>query len=84
VVTSGGLAIERVEDVKVTWVAGSLDEWWETTRDTSRMLSLLLGGLAPDQVEALRERAGSLLGEYVGEDGSLAVPGVARVVVATA
>jgi SAM-dependent methyltransferase len=84
VVTSGGLAIERVEEVTVTWAAASMDEWWETTRDTSRMLSLLLAELSPEQIEALRERAASLLEEYVADDGSLTVPGVARVVVATA
>jgi SAM-dependent methyltransferase len=84
VVTSGGLAVERVEEVEVTWVAGSLEEWWETTRDTSRMLSLLLGELTVEQVRALRMRSESLLEEYVADDGSLAVPGVARIVVATA
>jgi len=83
VVSAGGLAIERVEDVEVTWVAGSLEEWWETTRDTSRMLSLLLDQLTPEQVDSLRGRATELLEEYVAADGSLAVPGVARVVVAT-
>ena len=61
VVASGGLEIEHVEEVAVNWVAGSLEEWWETTQDTSRMLSLLLGGLSPDQIAALGERAGSLL-----------------------
>ena len=84
VVTSGGLAVEEVEEVTVTWVAGSLEEWWETTRDTSRMLSMLLEQLTADQEDALRARSESLLEEYVADDGSLAVPGVARIVVATA
>ena len=84
VVASGGLEIAHAEETHVAWVAGSLEEWWDTTRDTSRMLSLLLGGLSPDQVDALRERAGSLLQDYVAEDGSLTVPGVARIVVAIA
>ena len=84
VVASGGLALEHVEEVGVTWLAGSLDEWWETTRDTSRMLSLLLAGLLPEQGAALRARAEELLADYVADDGSLTVPGVARVVVATA
>jgi SAM-dependent methyltransferase len=84
VVTSGGLAIENVEDFTVTWVAGSLDEWWETTEDTSRMLSALLERLSSGEIATLRARATSLLEEYVAADGSLAVPGVARIVVATA
>jgi SAM-dependent methyltransferase len=84
IVTAGGLEIDRIEEVGVTWAAGSLEEWWETTRDTSRMLAILLAGLSPGQIAALRERATQLLEEYVAGDGSLAVPGVARIVVATA
>lgn len=84
VVLAGGLEIERVEDVPVTWVAASLDEWWETTRDTSRMLSSLLEELTVDQAATLRSRAEEHLEEYVADDGSLTVPGVARGLVATA
>jgi len=46
VVESGGLEIQVVEDVPVTWEAASLDEWWDVVRDTSRMLTLLLLGIA--------------------------------------
>jgi SAM-dependent methyltransferase len=84
VVLAGGLEIQHLEDITVTWVAASLDEWWETTRDTSRMLALLLNRISPDQARALRAAAERHLQEYIAEDGSLTVPGVARVVVATA
>lgn len=84
VVIAGGLAIEHVEDVPVTWAAGSISEWWETTRDTSRMLAILLERLSSDQASALRVGAEAHLQEYLAEDGSLTVPGVARVIVATA
>lgn len=83
VVQAGGLEIERVEDVPVAWAAGSFDEWWETTRDTSRMLTSLLKELTADQAVALRSRAEQYLQQYVADDGSLTVPGVARVLVAT-
>jgi SAM-dependent methyltransferase len=82
VVESGGLEIELVEEVAVAWAAESADAWWETTRDTSRMLSTLLERLSSDDVRALRERAGELLEEFTSEDGSLRVPGLARIVVA--
>ncbi|MCY7301482.1 MAG: methyltransferase domain-containing protein [Thermoleophilia bacterium] len=82
VVESGGLAIEAIEEVPVSWVAGSLDEWWETTCDTSRMLTLLTERLTPEEIEQLRERAELNLAEFVQEDGSVAAPGVARVVLA--
>src|SRR5262249_10273734 len=65
VVASGGLTIELVEEVGVTWVAESLDEWWETTRDTSRTVTTLLARLSVGEVSALRLRAESLLDEYV-------------------
>jgi SAM-dependent methyltransferase len=82
VVASGGLTIETVEDVPVKWVAASLDEWWETTRDTSRMLTLLTERLSPDEIAGVRERAEQHLEEFVRADGSVAAPGVARVVLA--
>ena len=83
VVRAGGLEIECVEDAPVTWIAKSLDEWWDTTRDTSRMLAALLEHISTDAALALRARAEMHLREYVATDGSLTVPGVARIVAAT-
>jgi SAM-dependent methyltransferase len=57
VILAGGLEIERLEEVPVTWVATSLDEWWETTRDTSRALSLLVGAISEDQARSVRAGA---------------------------
>jgi len=84
VVAAAGLRIERVEEVPVAWAASSLDEWWETSRDTSRMLTTLIERLTPDETVALRARSETYLEEYVADDGSIAVPGLARVVAATA
>jgi SAM-dependent methyltransferase len=83
VVAAAGLRIERVEEVPVAWAASSLDEWWETSRDTSRMLTMLLERLTPDESVALRARSEAHLQEYVADDGTIAVPGLARVVAAT-
>ena len=84
VVEAAGLRIERIEDVPVAWAASSLDEWWETSRDTSRMLTMLLERLTPDETAALRARSEAHLQEYVADDGTIAVPGLARLVAATA
>ncbi len=84
VVVAAGLRIERIEEVPVAWAASSLDEWWETSRDTSRMLTMLLERLTPDETRALRAYSESHLKEYVADDGSIAVPGLARVVAAIA
>ena len=84
VVEATGLTVERVEDVPVAWAASSLDEWWETSKDTSRMLTMLLARLTGEEAGALRARAERYLQEYVADDGTIAVPGLARVVVAAA
>jgi SAM-dependent methyltransferase len=82
VVESGGLEIEVMEEVVVAWAAASAEAWWEATHDTSRMLTVLLARLSPAQVATLREHAQELLQEFAAEDGSLSVPGLARVVLA--
>ena len=84
VVEATGLTVERVEDVPVAWAASSLDEWWEASKDTSRMLTTLLARLTEDEAQALRTLAETHLQEYVADDGTIAVPGLARVLVATA
>jgi len=68
----------------VSWAAGSLAEWWDVSRDTSRMLTQLLARLSDGQAATLRRAAEAHLEEYVAADGSLTVPGVARVVQAVA
>ena len=83
VVEAAGLRIERIEEVPVAWAASSLDEWWETSRDTSRMLTMLLERLTTDEIAALRARSEAHLQEFVADDGTIAVPGLARVVAAT-
>ncbi len=82
-IAGGGLAVESVDDVPVAWSARSLDEWWEATRDVSRVLTDLLGRLSVDEAQALRAAAESRLQEFVADDGSVAAVGVARVVLAT-
>jgi SAM-dependent methyltransferase len=82
VMTAAGLSVESVEDVPVAWAASSLDEWWGASKDTSRMLTTLLAQLTEEESRALRARAEAYLHEYVADDGSIAVPGLARVLVA--
>ena len=84
VIAGGGLRLEVIEDVPVTWVVDSLDEWWEATCDTSRMLTILLSRLTTDEAVSLRQGAERHLSEFVLPDGSVAAPGVARVVLARA
>jgi SAM-dependent methyltransferase len=83
VVEGGGLEIEVIEEVPVTWAA-SIEEWWSSTQDVSRMLTELLSRLSDEQSSELRRVAEAHLEQYVQPDGSLVVPGVTRVVAATA
>lgn len=83
VLDRGGLAVQHVEDVPLTWRAESLTEWWEAARDTSRMLGRLLERVSTEDVERIRVGAVRRLAEHVRSDGSVAVPGRARVAVAT-
>lgn len=79
VLGSAGLAVETVDDVGLLWRSPSLDEWWDAVKDTSRMLSTLLERLSADEARAVRAGAERRLGAWVQADGSVAVPGVARV-----
>jgi SAM-dependent methyltransferase len=81
-ITEAGLRVEALENVPLLWRAATLDEWWNAVRDLSRMLTTLLERLTPDQVQAVRDGADRRLAQYVAEDGSLEVPGLARAVVA--
>jgi SAM-dependent methyltransferase len=80
--TSAGLSVDTVEDVPILWRSASLDEWWDVVRDTSRMLSTLLGRLGADDAQAVREGSERRLAKWIRPDGSVAVPGLARVALA--
>lgn len=82
VLRQGGFATAHEEEVDVTWRAASLDEWWEISLDTSRTLSELARRLDATDVERLRDAAHESLEAFVAEDGTLAVPGAARVALA--
>jgi SAM-dependent methyltransferase len=82
VLEGGGLGVELVEDVALTWRAPTLEEWWDVIRDTSRMLTQLLERLTPADATAIREGAERRLARYVEPDGTLAVPSLARVALA--
>lgn len=84
VLSRAGLAVQAMEDVPLTWQASSLDEWWEISTDMSRMLALLRERLTADELGAVRQGAERRLARYLQADGTLVVPSLARVAVATA
>jgi len=82
VLTEAGLTVETVEDIAVTWRASGLSEWWAVAQDTSRALALILENSTEEEAEAVRVGAERRLVRYVQPDGSLVVPGRARVALA--
>lgn len=83
VVEQAGLTVRHEEEVDVIWRAASLDEWWAVALDTSRMLSVLVARLDGADVDRIRQASEERLEPFLADDGSLAVPGVARVALAT-
>jgi SAM-dependent methyltransferase len=77
-----GLEVEVVEDVPLTWRAPTLADWWDVARDTSRSLALILERITSAEAQAVRAGAERRLERYVQPDGTLAVPGLARVALA--
>ena len=84
VLSGAGLSVQAVEDVPLMWHASSVDEWWEISTDMSRLLALLRAQLTDDQLADVRQAAERRLARYLDPDGTLAVPSLARVAVATA
>ncbi len=82
-VTEAGLRVEALEDVRILWRAASVDEWWQTVRDLSQMLTTLLERATAAEGQAIFDGAERRLADYVAEDGSLEVPGLARAMLAT-
>jgi SAM-dependent methyltransferase len=76
---SAGLSVTSVEDVPIVWRVPSLDDWWDATRDMSRMISVLLERLDDGQAALLRTTAETAIRPFVGSGGAVAVPGLARV-----
>ena len=83
VLAGAGLRVETAETVAITWRAGSLAEWWDVTRDVSRMLAQLLERVGTADEARIAAGARRRLERYVDEDGSVSVPGLARVALAT-
>jgi len=82
VLADAGLTVEVVEDVSVMWRVPTLSAWWGVSRDTSRSLALVLERATPEETDAVRAGAERRLERYVQPDGSVAVPGLARVALA--
>jgi SAM-dependent methyltransferase len=73
-----------VEPIELTFRTPTLDALWETQRALSAAMRKLLDGLPPADHYKLREAAEERWAPYTAADGSVALPGRAIGVVATA
>ncbi|WP_354702022.1 2-methoxy-6-polyprenyl-1,4-benzoquinol methylase, mitochondrial [Paraconexibacter sp. AEG42_29] len=84
VIATAGFQDIVIDSVDISFAFPSLDEVWETQLDMSPTLSGLTKKLTPADHYRLRDAFDARLGEYVGADGSVAVPGRTLVAVASA
>jgi SAM-dependent methyltransferase len=69
------------EDRAITWEYESFDQFWETTKDLSRILQTALEALDPETVEEVRTEIAEQLAEFRDGD-AIALPAVTQVVLA--
>jgi SAM-dependent methyltransferase len=74
----------EIEGIDLAFAAGSLDEWWEFSTQTSPGLAAAVRGLAPADHYKLRDAMDAGYQPYVRDDGSLLLPARALVAAATA
>jgi SAM-dependent methyltransferase len=78
VLAGSGLADVSVEEVQVSQVVASADEWWQRSSSLAGSLVQLLAALPASDARALRARAVEAVSSYRTEAG-LEFPGVALV-----
>ncbi len=76
---AAGFVEPVVEKVPVSWRSAGLDERWEEMVETSVSLPAALKEISPADHFKLREAVDEALAPYVGEDGSVELPGLSLV-----
>jgi SAM-dependent methyltransferase len=80
-VEGAGLGLVVQEEVPLTWRYASFDEYWDVSRDLSRMLSTALSAMSEREADDVRTHVREALDPYRVEDG-LALPALSRVTLA--
>ena len=76
------LAVAVAEEVSVSWPPMPAPDFWATALETSTTLGRLVRSLSAEKLEQVRVAVEGSLAEYATADGSVAIPGVCRVVLA--
>ena len=82
VLTEAGLTVETVEDVAVTWRVAALSDWWARNADTSRALARSSSARQTRRRMPSEPAPNGASSATSSADGSLVVPGLARVALA--
>jgi ubiquinone/menaquinone biosynthesis C-methylase UbiE len=73
-----------VEQLEIVFRYEDLDAWWDTQLDLSTTLADNVRALTPAERDDLRDAIDASLERYVGDDGSVALPGRTHVATASA
>jgi ubiquinone/menaquinone biosynthesis C-methylase UbiE len=79
-----GFSSAHAEKFGFTQTWASLDDYWAETIDLAAPIAAILTGLDDDARAAVRDGAFEMLGPFVADDGSLAVPASTVLAVASA
>ena len=74
----------EVQPLDLELHAESLDEWWDHAVATSGRIAGVVAGLSPAEHYKVRDAVDVAYAEFVGADGSVAIPGRALVAAASA
>ena len=74
----------EVQPLDLELHAASLDEWWDHAVATSGRIARVVAGLSPAEHYKVRDAVDAAYAEFVGADGSVAIPGRALVAAASA
>ena len=81
-VRDAGFGEPALEEIPVTWRHASLDEYWAVTSDLSFFTATALETFDEDVLREMRARVAESLAGFTRADGSLAGPGLCRLVLA--
>lgn len=81
-VRAAGFTAPQIENVPLTWHHASFAEYWSVTADLSFLLTTALAALDPAAIEQVQRRAADGLQPYTDTNGTLAIPGLSRNVLA--
>jgi SAM-dependent methyltransferase len=83
-VEGGGLNVDRIEEVELTWTFDDFDTYWRFILTLAGGCAVALKAVSEEDRAAIRDLTEQLLADLRADDGSYSLPGVTQVTLATA